>query len=245
MSLDDLTIVTYSHSRCADLWEPYLGALDLRLPGMPSILMADVEAELPPPHRLARYDEQKSYCLEFARILKSEVRTSCFLYMQEDFFLYDDVDGRRLSRFVELVGSGRADFIRLIRCGKHTTLPQDGEPDLFLLKPPGAPHDDPTSFSMQPTIWSRDRFIEFYELANVASFQEGVVFNEAMNRLRLNGLYAYRGEPKRGMNHWDSSVFPYVATAIVKGRWNVREYAAELAPFFEQYAIDPGIRGVF
>ena len=38
----------------------------------------------------------------------------------------------------------------------------------------------------------------------------------------------YKGENKRGAHHYDSSVYPYIATAIVKGKWNVTEYKNEL-----------------
>ena len=64
-----------------------------------------------------------------------------------------------------------------------------------------------------------------------------------MNLLKINGLYCYYNEPKRGSNHHDSSVFPYIATAIVKGKWNCLEYRKELEPIFKNYNIDRYLRG--
>ena len=29
------------------------------------------------------------------------------------------------------------------------------------------------------------------------------------------------GDNKRGQFHWDSGVYPYFATAVVKGKWNL------------------------
>ena len=50
-------------------------------------------------------------------------------------------------------------------------------------------------------------------------------------------------EVKRGLYHCDSIVFPYIATAINKGRWNTSEYRKELTLMFSKYDINPTIRG--
>jgi hypothetical protein len=51
-------------------------------------------------------------------------------------------------------------------------------------------------------------------------------------------------EKKRGMYHYDSSVFPYIATAINKGKWNYSEYQTELDSLFAEYQINPFERGI-
>jgi hypothetical protein len=61
----------------------------------------------------------------------------------------------------------------------------------------------------------------------------------------ISGLYYYNEEPKRGGNHYDSSIYPYIATALVKGKWNLSEYKKELGTLLEQYNIDKDLRGVF
>ena len=40
--------------------------------------------------------------------------------------------------------------------------------------------------------------------------------------------FAYDQGNKRGRNHWDSNIYPYVATAVVKGKWNLNEYSHKL-----------------
>ena len=52
------------------------------------------------------------------------------------------------------------------------------------------------------------------------------------------------GEKKRGMYHYDSIVFPYICTAIVKGKWNMNEYQNELDKLFGEYNINPFERGI-
>jgi hypothetical protein len=48
---------------------------------------------------------------------------------------------------------------------------------------------------------------------------------------------------KIGLSHWQSEIYPYIATAIFKGKWNFSEYGAELEELLEEYRIDPNIRG--
>jgi hypothetical protein len=50
-------------------------------------------------------------------------------------------------------------------------------------------------------------------------------------------------EIKRGVYHCDSIVFPYIATAINKGKWNTSEYKKELDILFKEYNINPNMRG--
>jgi hypothetical protein len=58
-------------------------------------------------------------------------------------------------------------------------------------------------------------------------------------------LYYYNEEKKRGLNHYDSSIYPYIATALVRGKWNLSEYNFELKPLLEKYKIEINLRGIF
>jgi len=55
--------------------------------------------------------------------------------------------------------------------------------------------------------------------------------------LGVQGLYHYDNVLKRGMHHYDSSVFPYTASALVKGKW-CSEYKNELTELLRMYDID-------
>jgi hypothetical protein len=48
---------------------------------------------------------------------------------------------------------------------------------------------------------------------------------------------------KSGLSHWKSDIYPYIATAIVKGKWNFSEYGPELEELLREYKIDPIARG--
>ena len=51
-------------------------------------------------------------------------------------------------------------------------------------------------------------------------------------------------DKKRGQFHWDSTIYPYFATAIVKGKWNFSDYEDMLKPILEDNNIDFVIRGI-
>ncbi len=50
------------------------------------------------------------------------------------------------------------------------------------------------------------------------------------------------GDSKRGMYHYDSSVYPYVATGVVKGKWYTSDYP-EMQAILNDYNIDVALRG--
>jgi hypothetical protein len=226
-----------------DVWEPYLDSLDKYIPAVPSVVMVNEDYEDHGRHKFCLYDETKNYCDEYIRCLTETVSTKYFLYMQEDFILYDHVDTKALQRYTEFLDAGSCSFVRLIRCGDVTqTCVAD---DLYWITEPSSSHASVNSFSMQPTIWNTERFIELYRATKKQRFGESASFAENMNRLSISGVYAYNGEPMRkNSQHYDSSVFPYIATAVVGGRWNITEYSDELRLIFEKYEINPNARGI-
>jgi hypothetical protein len=54
---------------------------------------------------------------------------------------------------------------------------------------------------------------------------------------------AYKSiDKKRGMHHYDSSTYPYIATAIVKGKWYTSDYP-EIKELLKTYKIEISERG--
>ena len=50
-------------------------------------------------------------------------------------------------------------------------------------------------------------------------------------------VYFEGEEQLRGKAHYDSHIFPYTATAIIKGKWNNLEYSSEIKELMEMYNI--------
>ena len=74
---------------------------------------------------------------------------------------------------------------------------------------------------------------------------ENYKYNDFMVQNNIKGLYYYNNEPKRGSNHYDSELYPYIATALVKGKWNLSEYQKELGDLLEEYKLNVSKRGVY
>ena len=67
---------------------------------------------------------------------------------------------------------------------------------------------------------------------------------KVVKEMKLRAAYSHtNGASRRGIFHYDNPVYPYIATAVGKGLWNLSEYEAELSKVFVEYAIDPTVRG--
>jgi len=239
--MKNITLFTYTHTNCKDLWEPYLDSLDENFPEVESVVAANELYEDCGRHRFCAYNDDENYCNEIVRCLREQVHTDFFIYMQEDFFLLSKPNVLALNRYTEFLSQSTASFVRLIKCGDVTNIPV--KDDLYWVTNPGTPHVSMTAYSMQPTLWKKTDFIKLYLKAGCQKFKENPRYISALNETNMNGGYAYNGEPLRGQNHHDSNVFPYVATAIVRGKWNTLEYPKEMKVLFDRYNIDPSTRG--
>lgn len=238
--MDNITLFTYTHTNCKDLWPIYFDLLDQHAPNFKGIVAADIKCDEYKNHKFVQY-EDKNYCQEIAEIIEQNVKTEYMIYMQEDFFLYDDVNTNELKYVTDFLDETIVSYVRLIKCGHITQVPIKEK--IYWIQTPNMQHDSVTSVSFQPTLWKTKDYIQLYRNTPYTKFQEGIEFAKSMNKLNYYAAYYYNNEPKRGAMHWDSSIFPYVATAIVKGKWNTSEYEKELMPILNQYNVNTSLRG--
>ena len=237
----NLTVFTYTHTNCVDLWIPYLNSLDRYMPQVNSVIASNIFFPNYKRHIFLQYNDSNNYCLEYVKCLK-KIESDYFIYMQEDFILYEKVKIDILLNCVNFLEKNNLSFIRLVKCGAVTD--SKIEENLFWITRPGENHLYSNCFSMQPTIWKKKDFIKIYNSAKCEKFGEYDKYIEVMNSMNINGAYLYCGENLRENSfHYDSVAFPYIATALVKGKWNVNEYAKELDPIFREYNICPEVRG--
>ena len=97
---------------------------------------------------------------------------------------------------------------------------------------------------MQTSIWKTKDYIELLKNVREQKWLETPRYFEYMSKNNIKGLCHYDNEPKRGGNHWDSNVYPYIATALVKGKWVMSEYENELYPILKENSIDINKRGL-
>ncbi len=187
------------------------------------------------------YSNDEPYYKHWLQALNS-IQEDYFIYNQDDFFLYGAVDSQKLRQLTEILDDTHWSYIRLIKSGRNlsTRKPDVGLDHLYMVGEESSPQ-----FSMQATLWKKRVFMQLYEEAAQTLWYECPEYEIVCRQLGIAGLYYYAGEPQRGRHHYDSSIYPYVATAIVGGKWNLSEYAHELCPILSENRIDPCDRGIY
>lgn len=227
--IDNLAILTHTHTDCKDLWNPYVDSYRRFFPQKHYYLsngqVLDEETII--------YSESIKYSSRLLHGL-SQIKEKFVIIDLEDMPLYGKVDCSKIDDLLQYIDP--IPFIRLLKSGisgaDQEFIPSNG---LNWIKP------DDLSFSITPTIWDRQYLLEVLkDLPDLSPWELEITASSTHHK----GLYWHSGEKKRGLAHHDSSIYPHVCTAICKGKWNVSEYKEELDEIFDKYSINPNIRGV-
>ena len=227
--------VVYTNSNCSDVFTPFLKQ-NKKHCNIPLYLISDYQPDYDPDKTFI-YDNDEPYYLVWSNALK-KFNSESFIYLQEDFFLYSDVNRKLIEKYKELLFQSDYSFIRLLKSGKLNN--KQIFENLYEIE-----SDNENIFSMQATLWKTFDYIKIMEAVKDQKWLENDNYRNKMIELGLKGLYHYDGEPKVGKYHHNSNVYPYTATAIVRGEWNFSEYANELGPILEENNINCNLRGKF
>lgn len=245
--MKNLCIIVNTHSSQKDVWPMFFGQLEKHCPKIKTYIFTDEGTGVPEGYETVIYNKNEMFRTQYLECLK-KVSEEFLIYLNEDYVLYDDVNFEKIKEYIQVLENDpEISCIRFTRAGNITD--KKLKEDLFYLS-----HDKSNFFSQTAGIWRRKILQKIHELGPDTHIASGgdqyghfeVDANEVCKNLNLKGLIAYNNEPKRlGASHYDSSVFPYVATALVRGRWNLREYTNELFPLLSKYGIDFSKRGAF
>lgn len=185
---------------------------------------------IPEEYDIKYYDDSKTYTERLVELL-NQIEDDLFLFIHEDMFLIDYPQMNYLKRYKQLVEEDKADSIKLIPVGSF---------DNQCIFEPTLYKNSYSKFSIQPTIIKRNTLLNLVKdvKLNIWEFENHIMPNEHDYIARIGK------EKKRGVHHYDSSIFPYIATAINKGKWNFTEYSNELIPILQECNIDKNVRGV-
>ena len=238
--MDDLSLITWSHSSYSDVWPMYFGQLEKHFPQIKQYMFIDKNSkDISKKCVQLINDENESYCKRFINCLE-QVQESNVIYMQEDFILYDSVDEKYIQDLAEYLNQSSYSFIRLIKSGVEGGKCVSESLNLFEI-PKGCQY----FFSHQATIWKKQDLLKLYRFYRPHHIRDAESYgSHACLNLNMSGCYVYQNEPKRGRHHYDSYVFPYISTAIGKGKWDMSCYEEELNDLFKTYKIDPDRRGI-
>lgn len=242
----DIPIICYSHSSYNDVNYIFFKQMDKYLPGIKKYLFIDsVPENLSKDVEVILYDDVMNYSDRVTSCLKNVKEKLC-IFHHEDMILYDNPNISKLNELIKFISEYNISYIKLLKGGDVCDLKLDDMPidNLFYI-----PHDG-LSFAIQPTIWKVDKLLEIYdnsekptEVGNKAIGNFEIYGSNYINASNIEGLYWYSGENKRGLSHWDSSIYPH-GNFISKGKWVYGEYNTELIKLHKEYNIEKNIRGV-
>jgi len=226
--------VVYTNSNCVDVFLPFYNQ-NKKHCNLPLYVISDydVNVQIDDFHK---YSNDEPYYKVWVDAL-TKFGAEFFIYLQEDFFLYSDVKEDVLEIYRQQLAGSDYSFVRLLKSGKLGT--KKLFDNLYEIE-----STNENIFSMQATIWKTDDYIKLMNIAASKGWLEtDADYRNTMIRLNMKGLYHYDNEPKIGSNHHDSNVYPYISTAVVKGKWNMREYGLELGKILLKHNIDVNKRG--
>jgi hypothetical protein len=235
--------LTFSHSDCIDVWELYFASMSKYFNvEMPHYFGINEKSKgLPPKIRPLLYDDQETYPRRLLSCLEQLTEYEFVFFDHEDMFLYSYADLTILGGYFNRMRSGGLDHIRLIKGGDCRFETYSDDPSLHKLS-----LKSKWIFSIQPSFWRRETLMKILRAnLDINIWDLEVKSQKVVKKIQLAAAFSYRAGRRRGLHHFDNDVYPYIATAIGKGRWNLGEYGDELRPMLERAQIDPSKRGWF
>lgn len=226
--------VVYTHSNCSDLWEMFIKQNHKHI-GWSIFFITNELIPNFPEDRQYIYKNNDSYSDVWVAAL-NKINSELFIYLQEDFILYADADIQKINEYANVLKNSDYSFVRLIKSGEVNKKISD---TLYEIS-----SNNQFVFAMQTSIWKTKDYIELLKNVREQKWLETPRYFEYMSKNNIKGLCHYDNEPKRGGNHWDSNVYPYIATALVKGKWVMSEYKNELYLILKENSIDINKRGL-
>ena len=230
----ELNILLYTHTDYKDAWVPFFGQIKKYLPDAKlHVLVNKHDDNLPKDVTTIYYDDSKLYT-ERLKYGLNKLNYDEILFIHEDMFLFDKPNIELIEKYLNYIKNDLVDSIKLIYVNDGNEIISHIDQTLIL--------NSFSKFSIQPTLIKKKTLLnklEQHPQLNIYSFEEQIK-NSGKDFMAKIG-----GEKKRGIFHYDSLIFPYIATAIVKGKWNYSEYKNELSNILKEYNIDETKRGLY
>lgn len=227
----NVPIVVYTHTDMKDVWPMFFGQLKKYVGDAKIYVAVNEDDSYLSDYIRIIYDDSKKYTERWKQIL-SQISEEVILFLHEDMILFDSINIQFIEKYFTYVKNKEVSSIKLILAGETFS---ESSIDNTLV------YNEYSKFSIQPTIVTKQFFTNVLNNVgelNIWDFEQAVAGTGRDYMVRIGG------ERKRGLYHYDSLVFPYIATAINKGKWNYNEYQNELDKLFTEYEINPFERGI-
>ena len=219
-------IVIYSHSSYSDVWPLILGQFEKFMSNQKIYLFTDQDP-LKGDYDAILYDDDKNYNERMLQCLK-QIKETILLFTHEDMPLYSEPNKDKLMSYYNHIEKGLADSIKLIFAGWHFRS-KVSKFDSSLSK------NKLSKFSIQPTLIRREalmKILKRYPSQNLWKLERKI----EKSWIHPFKEYCCNLKGDKHGNHFDCLAYPYIATAIVKGKWNFEQYDI-LKPLLDEYQI--------
>lgn len=239
---NNFSIITYTTSKYSDVWPMHFGQLDEHKQGIKSYVFSDEKSSKNwnyKNHELITYHDSDPYWKQYLSCLE-KVNENYVIYSQEDFILFSNILIDRIEKYVTFLNNTNYDYVRLIRCGFNTPLDRHVIDDIYEVH-----MESNDAFSMQATLWKKESIKKLYDYVKSEKWLESESWNRGARDCGIKGTLIYNGEHKvQNSGHYHSNIYPYVCTAVNRGKWNVDQYPEVMKYLFQKYNINPATRGI-
>jgi len=236
---NSIALVVDTNSNYSDVWAPCFGRLEKYASGVKKYAFTDSangRTSIPEDVTPVTYDNSESYRNQFLSCL-NQIEEEYIIYTSEDYILYDYAQLDAIEEVAGMLSETGYSFCKFIKGPENT---QHYKDNLYIIDP-----NDANFFAQQAALWNTRDFEKIFETAPSTNtrMQHEPGGSAICRELGLQGFQYFSNTPRRGMMHYDSEIYPYIATAVVKGLWNLTEYPAEMAEVIKEFSIDCRERG--
>ena len=221
-----MKILLYTHSDYSWVWEYWHKQTDKFLNAFEKICLLNSNSSFREDYLVIKYDDKLTYKNRILSCLDNIDDDEIVLFCHEDMFLYKKPNFEIIDEYINLIKSGNCELIKLVRAFEN--LDKSNIHDKLFKNPVKQ------LFSIQPTLIKIKTLKYIYKTVpgdNIWEFEANTT-KEYLKDLISLCSYDLNQDKKRGKFHYDSSVYPYICTAVIKGKWNFKEYKKELYEIF-------------
>ena len=234
--MNNISLLTYTHTNTKDVHPMYFGELSKYFPSLENnYVTCNEKIDYA---KCIIYNDSETHGVQMVNALQ-KIPTDYVIYSQEDYILFDYVKVDELQKLINYMEADKEiPFIRLIQSGLGNVKEKYND-DLAYLD-----SDWEYYFSTQITIWRKDILLQMYKNSNperITSTEVNLV--QHLRDISTKGMFHLKRGNQIG-GHFNSHSYPYIATAVVKGKWNHSEYSKELDTLFHKYNVNPFERGI-
>ena len=232
----DIALIIDTNSNYSDVWNPCFSRLNKFNSNVKIYVFTDSEEGIPSDYFPILYDNSESYRNQLLSCLR-QVPEKYIIYTSEDYILYDHVKMDLIEDVSSVLTDGGYSFCKFIKGPEKTKSIGD---NLYEID-----SSDRNFFAQQASIWNTRDFQKVFETApsDNTRMKHEPGGSKICRQLGLKGLQYYSNTKKRGMHHYDSEIYPCIATAVVKGLWNMSEYPVEMSEVVKEFDINIKERG--